>query len=288
MQRVFEFGALSALPMFPVVSREEMRGRPGENELAAFDDRNPQQVWRGLMRRLGAIPEYRTLFEAAYPGTRFETMTFAHASNAIAGFLIDRFAFNDSPWDRFLAGDDAALTDEELRGARSFLSARCVNCHAGPALTDNRFHNVAVAQIGPGAGDGPDGGDDFGREKVTGNPGDRYAFRTPALRNVELTGPYGHDGAIVDLREFIAHYSESDAKLRSYDVFQLEAALHGTLRQNFEAILATRDPLLDGVLFDEVTIDEVTAFMRALTDPAARDLRSAIPVRVPSGLPIDG
>ena len=48
------------------------------------------------------------MFEAAYPGTSFEQMTFAHASNAIAGFLIDRFAFNNSPWDRFLAGNDGA------------------------------------------------------------------------------------------------------------------------------------------------------------------------------------
>ncbi len=62
------------------------------------------------MERLGAIPEYRQMFEAAYPGTQFAHMTFAHASNAIAGFLIDQFAFNDSPWDRFLAGDDDALT----------------------------------------------------------------------------------------------------------------------------------------------------------------------------------
>src|SRR5690606_8654888 len=158
---------------------------------------NPQQFWHMLRRRLGAIPEYQQLFEAAYPGTRFETMTFAHASNAIAGFLTSEFVFNDSPWDRFLAGDDAALTEIELRGAKNFMSARCSVCHNGPALTDNRFHNVVVAQIGPGTGDGPYRTDDFGRMKVTRQPADRYAFRTPALRNVELTAPYGHDGAII-------------------------------------------------------------------------------------------
>ena len=188
-------GRLSALPLFPVLSREEMRAATG-NELADIKDKSPQQVWEALMMRLGKIPEYRRMFEAAYPGTKFGDMTFAHASNAIAGFMIQRFAFNDSPWDRFLAGDDNALTDLQLRGAKDFMSARCSICHNGPALTDNKFHNVAVAQIGPGEGDGPDGRDDFGRMRVTGVGAERYAFRTPPLRNVALTGPWGHDGAV--------------------------------------------------------------------------------------------
>ena len=232
MEQVFEFGALSALPLFPVLSRLEMRGDAG-NELTGFRDDNPQQVWRDLMRRLGEIPEYRRLFESAYPGTRFSQMTFAHASNAIAGFLIDQFAFNDSPWDRFLAGDDLALSDVELRGAKNFMSARCSICHTGAALTDNAFHNVAVAQIGPGTGDGPGGTDDYGRMRITGDPRDRYAFRTPALRNVELTAPYGHNGAITDLRDFIAHYSESDTRLMAYDAGQLEPLLRGTVQPTF-------------------------------------------------------
>ena len=287
MQSVFEFGALSALPLFPVVSREEMRGSQDQNELAKPKDTNPQQVWKLLMRRLGAIPEYRDRFEAAYPGTGFDQMTFAHASNAIAGFLSSDFVFDDSPWDRFLTGDDAALTEVELRGAKNFMSARCSVCHNGPAFTDNQFHNVVVAQIGPGTGDGPSRTDDYGRMKVTGRGADRYAFRTPPLRNVELTAPYGHDGAIVDLRDFIAHYSESDLKLEQYSVLQLEPMLHGTLQHNFAELMATRDTLLNGVVFDDVTIDEVTAFMRALTDPAARHLDWVIPARVPSGLAVD-
>jgi cytochrome c peroxidase len=286
IRRSFEFGALSALPLFPVLSREEMRATSG-NELARISDKKAQQVWRELMERLGRIREYRRMFEAAYRGTRFAEMNFGYASNAIAGFLIDRLAFNDSPWDRFLAGDDAAMTEVQLRGARNFLSARCSICHNGPALTDNKFHNVAVAQFGPGKGDGRSGRDDFGRGRETGRPGDRYAFRTPPLRNVELTAPYGHDGAFFDLRAFVAHYSESDLKLRSFDGSGLEPALQGTLLRNFDAILATRDTLLRGVVFADQTIDEVTEFMKALTDPAARDLSAITPASVPSGLPVD-
>ncbi len=288
MTRAFEFGPLSAQPMFPVLSRSEMRGDGTSNELAAIDDKQLQQVWHGLMERLGRIREYRQMFEAAYPGKQFAEMNFAYASNAIAGFMVDQLAFNNSPWDRFLAGDDGALTATQLAGAKDFLSARCSICHNGPAFTDNKFHNVAVAQLGPGKGDGPDGRDDFGRMRVTSNPADRYAFRTPALRNVELTGPWGHDGAFVDLRAFVDHYSQSDVKLRTFDPSQLEPLLRGTVLPTADAILATRDTLLNGVVFPAQTIDEVTEFMKALTDPAARDLRYIVPARVPSGLSVDG
>ncbi len=226
------------------------------------------------------------MFERAYPGQRFEKMTFAHAGNAIAGFLVAELYFNDSPWDRFLAGDDRALSPTQLLGARDFMSARCSICHNGPALTDNKFHNVAVAQIGPGQG-GAAGHDDFGRMGVSGDPADKYAFRTPPLRNVELTAPYGHDGAIFSLQGFVDHYSESDIKLRAYNSGQLEALLRGTVQPTTEGILATRDTLLNGVVFPEQTIVEVTEFMKALTDPAARRLRRIVPRHVPSGLPVD-
>jgi cytochrome c peroxidase len=286
LTRTFEFGALSALPLFPVLSRSEMRADAG-NELAQVGDDHPDQVWIGLMKRLGGIRQYRRMFEQAYPGQRFTHMTFAHASNAIAGFFVDQLSFNNSPWDRFLAGDDRALTTVQLEGAKNFMSARCSICHNGPALTDNLFHNVAVAQIGPGEGDGTDGRDDFGRMRVSSNLAERYAFRTPPLRNVELTAPYGHDGAIIDLREFVDHYSESDIKLRNFDVAQLEEALRPTLLPTVEEILATRDPLLDGVVFPAEVVDQVTEFMKALTDPAARELRRITPRDVPSGLPVD-
>lgn len=287
MTAVFEFGPVSALGLFPVLSREEMRGTDG-NELAAIPDDAPAAVWQALMARLGRIPEYRRLFEAAYPGTRFSRMSFAYASNAMAAFLVSRLSFTNSPWDHFLGGDDRALSEAQLTGAQTFLSIRCSLCHNGAAFTDNQFHNVALAQFGPGEGDGPDGSDDFGRMRVTGLSSDRYRFRTTPLRNVELTGPYGHDGAFANLREFIAHYSESDVKLRSFDPFTLEALLQPTLLPTAEAILATRDTIINGVVLPDTTVDQLTAFMGALTDPAARHLDRLIPIRVPSGIPVDG
>jgi cytochrome c peroxidase len=289
MVPVFEFGTISMLPMFPVLSREEMRAFHG-NELAAISDTEQGQIWEALMVRLRQIPEYRKLFEQAYPGQRFSGMNFAHASNAIAGFLLSKLAFSNSPWDRFLAGDDGAMTTVQLQGAKSFMgpSAKCASCHNGPALTDNKFRNVALAQFGPGQGDGLSGRDDFGRARVSDSLLDKYKFRTPPLRNVELTAPYGHDGVFFSLRDFVAHYSESTLKLQNYDITQLEPLLQGTVLDNFTDILATRDGRLSTLVMSEQEIDDITEFMKALTDPGARTLIGVIPMRVPSGLSIDG
>jgi cytochrome c peroxidase len=286
MTRVFEFGPASALGLFPVLSREEMRAQSG-NELAAIPDEDNQAIWRALMRRLGRIPAYRYMFEAAYPGTRFRDMTFAHASNAIAGFLVDQYSFTRTPWDRFLAGDDDALSPAQLAGAKTFMSIKCSLCHNGPAFSDNKFHNVAVAQFGPGKGNGAGGTDDFGRMNVTGSAADQYTFRTTPLRNVVLTAPYGHDGAIAGLKDFIAHYSESDTKLRTFDASLLGPLLQGTVVANTEAVIAARDTIILGVVLPDSTVGQLLSFMTALTDPSAIDLTRTIPRRVPSGLPID-
>jgi cytochrome c peroxidase len=283
MTRVFEFGAVSAQPMFPVANADEMRGLTG-NELAPLHDDDFIGIWRGLMRRLGAIPEYRRMFEEAYPGVRFENMNFAYASNAIAGFLVSELTLDDAPWDRFLGGNDRALTSEQLEGARTFLTLKCSICHNGPTLSDDQFHNVAVAQLGPGKAEGMGGRDDFGRMNVTGDPADRYRFRTTPLRNVVLTAPYGHDGAIVSLRAFIEHYSQSDVKLMQYDPSQLEPLLRGTVLANASDILATRDTLLNGVVLTPAIVDQLVAYMGTLTDPRARDLSHLAPKKVPSGL----
>jgi cytochrome c peroxidase len=289
MTSVFEFGAVSALGLFPVTSREEMRAFSG-NELANIADGEFTQIWQALMARLGAIPAYRQMFEAAYPATPFANMTFAHASNAMAGFMVDRLSFNNTPWDRFLAGQNDAISREQLRGAHTFLVQSCSTCHRGPNLANtsaaNAFANVAVAQLGPGQGDGPGGNDDFGRERVTGLASDRYKFRVTPLRNVELTGPYGHAGQFTKLRDFIDHYSDSGTKLVNYNTQQLEPLLRNTVVNNFTEIMTTRSALMNNLVFSDSVTNDLTHFMFALTDPAARKLDALVPASVPSGLPV--
>jgi len=175
----------------------------------------------------------------------------------------------------------------QLDGAQTFLTLKCSICHNGATFSDDKFHDVAVAQIGPGQGNGVSLRDDFGRMNVTGLPEDRYLFRTTPLRNVELTGPYGHDGSIASLREFIEHYSESDLKLLEFDPTRLEPGLRLTLVSNSADVLLQRDTLLAGVVLTDALVDKLMAYMSALTDPAARDLSRSVPVRVPSGLKVD-
>ena len=285
---VLECGAVSALPMFPVLSRGEMRGDTG-NELAAVPDINHQRTWKLLMARLGAIPAYRTMFESAYPGQTFDNMSFAHAGNAMGCWIAAVFASTNTPWDRFLAGNTDAMTETQLQGAKAFLStAKCSQCHTGPALSDGKFHNVLIPQVGPGFGDGPDGRDDFGRMRRTGNLKHKYQFRTAPLRNVELTAPYGHDGAIVALRSWVDHYSQAGTKLQSYDPGQLEPLLQNTLLPTADQILLTRDFKLKNLVLQPETVDQITEFLKALTDPGARNLSAFVPLSVPSGLPVDG
>ena len=286
MTTVMEFGPVSAQPMFPPTSAAEMRGTSG-NELAKFTDNDATQIWAGLMRRLGKIPRYRRMFEEAYPGKRFDDMNFAYASNAIGGFIVSEMTFRNTPWDRFLDGDNGALSQRQLDGAATFLTLKCSICHNGNNFSDDQFHNVAVPQIGPGKGNGASGLDDFGRMNVTSDPADQYRFRTSPLRNVELTGPYGHDGSIISLRDFIDHYSNSDEKLMDYNPAQLIAPLRNTVLDNKSAVIAERDTIILGVVLTPEIEDKLMDYMSALTDPAARNLTRLTPGRVPSGLPID-
>jgi cytochrome c peroxidase len=302
MKAVMEFGAISVLPLFPVTARDEMRGFSG-NELARIPDGQFTQVWSALMARLGTIPTYRRMFEAAYPGTRFSNMTFAHAANAIGGFIVAKFEANDSPWDRFLRGDNAALDLESLRGAEVFMRT-CVNCHSGSTGSDQLFHNTALAQFGPGprnGGNGPSRRDDFGRERVTGLTADRYRFRTTPLRNVEFTAPFGHTGEIVDLEDFVRHYAVRlrngvpvgnpagpAQNLREYDVSQVSSRLRPSLLSNTNEIIANIDPLFAaGSPIQPDFVVPITEFMFAQTDvQSILALQNITPRTVPSGLPV--
>ena len=103
-----------------------------------------------------------------------------------------------------------ALQPREVRGF-FFGNASCVDCHSGTLLTDQLHHNLAVPQLGPGKN--PSTGLDVGRTLVTGDAADQFAFRTPALRNVAVTGPWMHNGAYSSLEDVILHHLESDDML---------------------------------------------------------------------------
>lgn len=287
---------LAAQAMLPVLNRREMRGEPGDldvfgaaNELAQIPDSQYGAVWRAVMARVLAIPEYVTRFNAAFPGVPASQLRFEHAATAIAAFERTALPRTNSPFDRYLNRDDAALNVQEKRGALLFFGrARCSSCHNGPFLGGSQFANVGVPQIGPGVGAGAPL--DLGRGELINNEFYRFAFRVAPLRNVELTAPYFHDGAYATLDAVVRHYNDVPAALAGYDVSQLapevrplyhgDAATIGDVLSRLDGRLATRIGLSDGEMA------EVIAFLKSLTDPAARDLSGLTPAAVPSGLPV--
>lgn len=287
---------LAAQALFPPTSRDEMRGKVGDmtnvgttNELALYSDADYQGIWNGIVQRLLAISEYQTLFTQAYPATPINEMTMAHVGNAIAAFQIDRWTFFETPFDRYLAGENASLTAQAKRGALLFYGeAGCSECHSGILFTDQKFHNVAVPQLGPGK----DGlGLDTGRILETSKVEDKYSFRTPSLRNVTLTGPWLHNGAYNRLEDTVRHMVDPRSALMSYNATQLPADLQLTIRNDAfvqNDILLTLDPLMETPrLLSETEIQQLMAFLESLTDPAAMNLAEDVPSRLPSGLPID-
>lgn len=287
---------LQAQAMLPVLNRTEMRGDVGDvdvfgqpNELAALGDSQHVEVWQAVTRRLLAIPGYVELFREAFPSISVQRLGFQHAATAIAAFQMEVLTKTGSPFDRYLARDDAALTAAQKRGAALFFGeAPCGSCHNGPFLGGQGFANVGAPQLGPGTGDGAPL--DFGFGEVIDQEFYRFAFRVAPLRNVELSAPYMHDGAYATLDAVVRHYNDVPEALRNYDVSQLRADLRASYHGDaatIEAVLATLDGRLVGPLdLTDGEIDDLVAFLEALTDPAARDLGALVPATVPSGLPV--
>lgn len=291
--------------MFPVTSATEMAGQAGENAIAdAAAVGDVVAVWDLIAERLREIPDYVDLFVAAFPEIdQANDITYVHAANAIAAFESAAFRCTESPFDHFVANGVAnwdELSEKSKRGGWQFYyGAGCADCHSGPFQTDHEFHAIGVPQIGPGKGDSlpgyDDGLDDFGRERVTGDPADRFKFRTPSLRQVALTGPWGHDGAYDDLEAMVRHHLDAVDALNNYDLDQ--AVLPA--RSDLDAIdfIAHEDPVrrqaiadaveLTPVALSDAEIDDLMVFLtQTLTDHSCLDLRSIIPAQVPSGLPV--
>jgi len=292
---------LAAQAMFPVTSPTEMAGQFGENPIAdaaaAGNLAGPGGIWEQLAVRLQGVPTYVDMFINTFDDINSaEDITFAHAANAIAAFEAKNWRATNSPFDRYLKGDVSALSKTAEKGMKLFYGkAGCSTCHSGTFLSDQMFHAIAMPQIGNGKGDGPDGRDDFGRIQVTGDPVDHLKFRTPNLRNVALTAPYGHGGAYNDLHDVIRHHLDPVASLYAYDC-ESQPVLPS--RADLDAIdcIVMNDPTrvaaiaaaneLAPVQLSAKKVHQLVEFLQSLTDPASIDLRGDTPKSLPSGLPL--
>jgi cytochrome c peroxidase len=285
-------GILATQAAFPVLSPDEMGGNVSENPLSKairmgrFSGEGG--AWDMIAAKVAGIPEYRARFEAVYPEIAAgREIGFADISNAIAGFMAFEFRADDSAFDRFLR-EEAALSDQAAEGMALFYGeAGCAACHAGPFQTDHDFHAMGQPQFGPGKTlDFERGSRDEGRFRVTGKAEDLYAFRTPSLRNVTLTAPYGHAGAYRDLRGFIVTHLAPAESLLHYD--RAQAILPDLPVEDWEVMETEADvaAILSAIEVEDRTlpetgIDALMAFLAALEDDPNR---LGIPERVPSGL----
>ena len=149
-----------------------------------------------VIERFKAIPGYVEAFKKAFPEAA-DPVSYDNVAHAIAQFEATLLT-PDSPFDLWLKGDDAALSPTQLQGLALFVGKGCANCHNGVNLGGARYARFGVAQS-PSAELLPP--DDWGRAVVTKNVEDKYVFKVPSLRNVELTAPYFHSGGTDDLKE---------------------------------------------------------------------------------------
>ena len=290
---------LSAQTMFPVLSPDEMAGHYQENDISKAVRlgmiTGDGGAWDIIAKRVDALPAYRDLFtQFDAEVARGEAITFTDISDAIAAFIAFEWRANETPYDLALSGGPP-LTDVAAAGQALFFgNAGCSNCHSGALLSDQAFHAMAEPQIGPGKSARFETHQrDDGRLRVTGDAADAFAFRTPMLRNVTRTGPWGHAGAHTDLAAFLAYHADPTEHLGSYQLDPVLPQLDGAIsdwtiledasaRAEIKASFAgTARPLLDE------DIASLIAFLDALTDEASIAGRLGIPDAVPSGLPVD-
>lgn len=290
---------LSGQAMFPVLSGDEMAGHYSENEVSKAVRQGLLSTsggaWDLIATRVRDIPEYADLFRQADTTiTAVTDIGFTDISDAIAAFIAVEFRADNSPFDRYLKGE-ADLPADAAAGLELFNGkAGCANCHSGVFQTDHAFHAIAMPQLGPGkAARFETHSRDVGRMRVTGRKQDKYRFRTPSLRNVELTAPYGHSGAYATLEAVIRHHLDPVASLKDYDRSQVilasfpEADDWSVLDDSGEIEHIASANQLSATTLEDKDVDAIIAFLLSLTDPASRDLRRTIPARVPSGLPLD-
>ena len=295
-----EGGALSGQPH--LLTAQAFIPPTERNEAAGFDFVGDNDAIRAeVIHRLNATAAYRKLFAKNFLEVKAGApITYEMFAQAIAEFEFT-LTFANAPIDRFARGELGALTVPEKRGALLFFgAARCSVCHSVAGSSNEMFsdfqeHVIGVPQIAPSltnaAFDGPGLNEDFGLEQVTGDPADRYKFRTSPLRNVAVQATFMHNGAFTHLEDAIRHHLNVIDSVSNYTPASqnLPADLSSPLGP-MAPVLARLDPALSTpIVLTESQFDQLLAFVsHGLLDPRAAPerLRRLVPHTVPSGRPM--
>ncbi len=289
---------LAAQALFPLTARFEMAGDPEENEISGAVNDRIDNAWPILAKRVRIIPEYGEMFVAAFDNIdRADEVTIVEIGNALAAFIGSEWANHDSPFDAYLSGDIAALSSDAQAGMDLFFGeAGCSTCHAGPLLSDQEFHALALPAFGPGKTRRFDlQPRDVGRMAESDRLEDAYRFRTPMLRNVALTAPYGHNGAYPTLEGIVRHHLNPIQALDGWsrDLARLPDAPWfdevDFIVQSDNREIARQRARIDIAAVDlrDTDVAAIVAFLESLTGATAKDRPLGRPARVPSGLSVD-
>lgn len=173
-----------------------------------------------------AIKGYAPLFEAAYPGEGIRAETMLGALASFQRTLVS----GEAPFDRWIEGDEAAISEAAKRGFLVFNEAgRCSKCHSSWRFTDDSFHDIGLESEDLGRGE-------FAPPSVVIM---QHAFKTPTLRDFRMSGPYMHDGSMASLDEVIDHYEDGGKKRPSLSPEMKAVTLSAQERADLIAYLKT-------------------------------------------------
>lgn len=281
---------LTAQSRFPIVSINEMRGYEVSSYIS--NDEIRKSLEQDLLKKDKEVTNgywlkrFRNVFNDESLTSR-DAFTFKYFSQAIAEYE-KSLSFVNNRWFKYIRGDMTSLSLAEKQGAILFYKnvkeggADCVSCHSGDFFTDEQFHNLAMPQIGRGVNKR---GNDYGRVRVSRNAKDKYAFRTPSLLNVEVTGPYSHSGSYSSLEGVVKHHINIANSVQNYDYslsglsqFDNDKAQAALAKNNTLAalnkLLKDRGEKRKSVVNSSISESEqanVIAFLNTLTDPCVVD-----------------
>ncbi|MEM9349960.1 MAG: cytochrome c peroxidase [Pseudomonadota bacterium] len=288
---------IAAQAVLPLTAQFEMAGNPRENEVAGAVHDRIDAAWPILAKRVRVIPEYGDMFVAAFPHIESaDQVTIVEIANALGAFIGREWQSFDSPYDAWLTRG-TPLPDPADRGRKLFFGkAGCTACHSGPLFTDQKFHALGLPAYGPGRTRRFDPMPrDVGRMGESDRLEDAYRFRTPSLRNVALTAPYGHNGAYPTLRGILEHHRDPVAMRTKWtrDMAALPEApwleaIDFVIQSDAREMARQASKLdLEGIDITDAELADIEAFLHALTGETAWERPLGRPDSVPSGLSVD-
>lgn len=289
---------LAAQAVFPLVAQFEMAGNPSENEIAGAVHDRIDAAWPIIAKRVRVTGDYGQRFVEAFDHIeKPEAVTIVEIANALAAFMGTEWQSYDSPYDKYLAGEVSALTDQQRLGMKLFFGkAKCATCHSGPLFSDQSFYALGLPPFGPGRTRRFDPMTrDVGRMGESDALEDAYRFRTPGLRNVSVTAPYGHNGAYPTLEGIVRHHLNPDQALKDWTPEMASLPVASEFAQIDFAVWQDRREMarqasardIKPVSLNDREIDAIVAFLDGLTGGVSLNGRLGVPESVPSGLSID-